>query len=182
MPTVTGAYERIDGAPVIRFERTFPHPVDAVWSAITDPAELERWFPTTVQFTRLAVGEPIAFRFAGDAYPPMTGQFTEVDPPRRLAFTWGDDVLAFELSAAGPAEAPGSAPACRLSFTVALDDAAKAARDGAGWDQCLDMLAVVAGGGAPPRPAHSADWEDYYAQYKARGFPASAEILAPPER
>lgn len=174
MPSVTGAYEQLDGAPVIRFERTFPHPVDAVWSAITDPAELERWFPTTVQFERLAVGEPIAFRFAGDAYPPMRGQFTEIDPPRRLAFTWGDDTLTFALSAA-------DGPACRLSFTVALDDAAKAARDGAGWEQCLDLLAVVAAGGTPPRPGLSADWEDYYAQYKARGFPATAEILAPPE-
>ena len=62
----------LDGQPVVRFERTFPHPVQAVWEAITDPAQLGEWFPTTVEFDRLEEGAPIAFRFAHDAYPPMT--------------------------------------------------------------------------------------------------------------
>jgi uncharacterized protein YndB with AHSA1/START domain len=33
--------------------------VDAVWKAISDPAQLETWFPTTVEFAELRPGAPI---------------------------------------------------------------------------------------------------------------------------
>ena len=95
MPSPTGHYEQVDGLPVVRFERTFPHPVGAVWEAVTDPAQLEKWFPTTVEISALRPGAPIEFHFAQDAYPPMTGEVREVDEPRRLVFTWGDDELTF---------------------------------------------------------------------------------------
>ena len=170
MPNATGSYEEIDGRPVVRFERTFPHAVERVWDAITDPDRLAQWFPTTVEFEQLRAGAPIAFRFAEDAYPPMSGEFREVTPPRRLSFTWGDDVLTFEL-----VEREGGA-VCRLSFDVVLDSADKAARDAAGWDDCLDMLTLVASGEAPARPYRSGSWRARYDQYKEHGFPASAPI------
>lgn len=172
MPT-SGRYETIDGQPVVRFERTFPDPVGAVWEAISDPAQLAEWFPTTVEFERLEPGAPIDFRFAQDAYPPMTGTFVEVQPLRRLSFTWGDDRLTFELSARD-----GGA-SCRLAFSVALDGADKAARDSAGWEQCLNLLAEVAAGRAPQRsaPGDTGDaWREYYEEYQRLGFPATAEI------
>jgi uncharacterized protein YndB with AHSA1/START domain len=170
MPNATGTYEEIDGRPVVRFERTFPHAVDTVWEAITQSARLEAWFPTTVEFEELRAGAPIVFRFAEDAYPSMTGEFREVDRPRRLSFTWGDDVLTFEL-----AERDGGT-ACRLSLNVELDSADKAARDAAGWDDCLDMLAMAASGESAPRPFRSGNWQARYDQYKRQGFPANAPI------
>lgn len=169
MPT-TGTYENANGRPVVRFERTFPHPVRAVWEAITEPGQLEQWFPTTVEFDELSPGAPITFRFPQDAYPPMSGSMLEVQHERRLSFTWGDDVLTFELS---PDE--GGA-ACRLSFTVALDSADKAARDGAGWEQCLDALALVVDGEHPQRPMPADEWRNYYEEYKRAGLPATAPI------
>jgi hypothetical protein len=84
MPTATGSYEQIDGSPVVRFERTFPHAVAQVWDAITDPARLEKWFPTTVEFDTLRAQEPITFRFAEDRYPPMAGAFREVSQLRAV--------------------------------------------------------------------------------------------------
>ena len=170
MPNATGTYQEIDGRPMVRFERTFPHGVSQVWAAITDSSRLGQWFPTTVEFDELRAGAPIAFRFAQDAYPPMSGEFREVSPPRRLSFTWGDDVLTFELD-----ERDGGA-ACRLSFDVVLDSADKAARDAAGWDDCLDMLDVVVSGATPQRPSESGTWQARYDQYKSHGFPASAPI------
>jgi uncharacterized protein YndB with AHSA1/START domain len=170
MPGPTGRYEQVDGLPVVRFERTFPHPVAAVWKAVTDSAQLEKWFPTTVEISELRPGAPIDFRFAQDAYPPMTGEVREVDEPRRLVFTWGDDELTFEL-----AEREDGA-ACRLAFSVILDSADKAARDSAGWDDCLDMLDQVVDGRTPERPYLSDNWRDYYEEYKRRGLPATAEI------
>jgi uncharacterized protein YndB with AHSA1/START domain len=169
MPT-TGRYENRDGQPLVRFERTFPHSVAAVWGAITDPGQLAEWFPTTVEFDRLEVGEEIAFRFAQEAYPPISGVMLDVDPERRLSFTWGDDRLTFELE---PREGD---EACRLVFSVALDSADKAARDAAGWDQCLDMLGAVAGGRSPLRPAATDDWRVYYNEYRRQGLPATAPL------
>jgi uncharacterized protein YndB with AHSA1/START domain len=170
MPNATGTYEQIDGRPVVRFERTFPHAVARVWDAITDPARLEHWFPTTVEFAELAPGARITFRFAEDRFPAMAGAFREVSPPRRLSFTWGEDVLTFELE-----ERDGGA-ACRLSFSVALDSADKAARDAAGWDDCLDMLDIVVAGATPERPWKSESWQARYDEYKQQGFPATAPI------
>jgi uncharacterized protein YndB with AHSA1/START domain len=170
MPT-TGHYDNRDGQPVVSFERTFPHPVSAVWEAVTDPAQLKEWFPTTVEFDQLRAGAPIHFRFAYDDYPPMSGKILEVEPERRLTFTWGDDRLTFDL------EPRDGGSACRLCFSVLLDSADKAARDAAGWEQCLDMLDVVVGGGTPERPMLSGPWRAYYDEYKRLGLPATA----PPE-
>jgi uncharacterized protein YndB with AHSA1/START domain len=166
----TGTYEELAGHPVVRFERTVPHPVQAVWAAITDPAQLQEWFPTTVEFDQLQPGAAISFHFAQDAYPPMHGEVLEVAPPRRLSFTWGDDLLTFEL------EPSDDSAACRLSLSVVLDSADKAARDAAGWDQCLDMLGVVVDGRTPRRPALRDDWRVYYEEYKRLGLPARAPI------
>ncbi|MGZ4168325.1 MAG: SRPBCC family protein [Solirubrobacteraceae bacterium] len=170
MPNATGSYEEVDGRPVVRFERTFPHAVSQVWDAISDPARLEQWFPTTVEFDELRPGAAIAFHFAEDAYPPMHGEFREVSPLRRLSFSWGEDVLTFELD-----ERDGGA-ACRLSLQVVLDSADKAARDAAGWDDCLDMLGMIAAGQTPERPWRSESWQTRYDEYKRQGFPASAPI------
>lgn len=172
MPT-TGTYDDANGQPIVRFERTFPHPVRAVWEAITDPRQLGEWFPTTVEFDQLSAGAPIAFRFPQDAYPPMTGSMLDVQLQRRLSFTWGDDVLTFEL------EPRSDGAACRLSFAIVLDSADKAARDGAGWEQCLDGLALVVGGEHPQRPMPADAWRDYYEEYKRQGVPATAPIPQP---
>ena len=169
MPT-SGTYDPGDGQPTIRFARTFPHPPAAVWAAISQPAQLEKWFPTTVEFEELRAGAPIDFRFTHVDFPPMAGEIREVDAPHRFAFTWGSDVLSFELH---PTE---GGDACRLSFTVALDAAEKAARDGAGWEECLDGLALTVAGEVPRRTSDRERWQRYYEEYKQRGFPATAPI------
>lgn len=170
MARLSGDYSDLGGAPVVRFERTFPHPLAAVWDSITDPERLERWFPTTVEFTALEPGAPIVFRFGEDRYPPMEGEVRAVVPGRLLSFSWGEDVLTFEL------EGRDHGAACRLAFTVELDSAGKAARDAAGWEQCLDALAEVAGGLEPRRPLDVEGWRAYYDGYRERGLPATAEI------
>ncbi|MFZ0041278.1 MAG: SRPBCC family protein [Solirubrobacteraceae bacterium] len=172
--TTSGRYEQVQGLPVVRFERTFAHPVEAVWNAVTEPAQLGKWFPTTVEFAELRVGAAIEFHFPEEAYPPMSGEFREVEPPRRLVFTWGDDELTFEL-----AERDGG-EACRLAFTVVLDSEDKAARDSAGWEQCLDMLEEAVNGGSPRRPPDGKRWKVYFEEYKAQGLPATAWLPGQP--
>ena len=166
---ISGTFDHGDGRPTIRFARTFPHPPAAVWAAISRPDQLEKWFPTTVEFGRLRAGEPIAFRFTEVDFPPMSGEIQEVSEPHRLAFSWGDDLLSFDL------EPTPEGDGCRLSFTVALDAAGKAARDGAGWEECLDGLGDTLGG-RTPRRSDPTRWAGYYEAYKQHGFPATAPI------
>jgi uncharacterized protein YndB with AHSA1/START domain len=170
MTTTSGHFEQREAGPTVRFERTFAHPPGAVWRAITNPAELEAWFPTTVEFSALTPGSPIEFHFAEDRYPSMRGEVREVVDQQRLAFTWGEDVLTFEL------EPRDDGASCRLAFTVVLDAAEKAARDSAGWETCLDGLEALIAGRAPERPAHDARWQKYYDQYRRMGLPATAEV------
>ena len=163
-------YESIGGRPALRFERRIAHPVEAVWGAITEPAELEQWFPTTVGGEMRAGGE-LTFTFVKHDIPPMTGAVTDFDPPSLLAFYWGEDHLRFELA---PAEDGAHTD---LHFTVLLDSVDKAARDGAGWHVCLDRLeASLEGSDERALQAISSGWRDHYDEYAGRGFPATAPI------
>jgi uncharacterized protein YndB with AHSA1/START domain len=122
-----------NGRSTLRFERDLRHPIERVWRAITDPAELNTWFPSRVGLSELNVGARLHFVFEAEQVPPLDGEITELEPPRVLAFTWGVDQLRFELEPA--------AAGCTLVFTCTFtDDGVKAARDGAGWHVCLEVL------------------------------------------
>ena len=101
-----GTLETIDGRPALRFERTLPHPMERVWRAVSDPAELERWFPAAADWTP-AKGETF------EAYG-ATGEVTEVDAPHRLAWTFGSERYSFDLAAHDDG--------CRLVFIHVFDD------------------------------------------------------------
>ena len=44
-----GTYIEHDGRPAVRFRRTYPHPIQRVWAAVTEPEELSHWFPAAVE-------------------------------------------------------------------------------------------------------------------------------------
>jgi uncharacterized protein YndB with AHSA1/START domain len=169
-----GTYETIDQRPALRFERRIHHPVQAVWEAITEPAELGQWFPCEVEVD-LRVGGPMKFTFPEmslpDAASTLLGEVTELDPPTRFAFMWGEDHLHFALE---PADDGAS---CILRFTVELDARDKAARDAAGWHVCLDALERrLAGAEQDPSTGTSGPWREIYEEYQRRGVPAGAPI------
>jgi uncharacterized protein YndB with AHSA1/START domain len=162
-------YVTIEDRPTLSFERRLPHPVDRVWRAITDPDELQHWFPTKVQ-ADLRVGGDMTFTFEAHTLPDgsdtMPGKVTEFDPPRVFAFQWGEDHLRFELE-------PGDRrdDGCLLRLTVALGIRDKAARDAAGWHVCLDRLEARLG-----ENSAGGEWRDYYDEYQRRGVPAGAPV------
>jgi uncharacterized protein YndB with AHSA1/START domain len=163
-----GAYDTIENRPALRFERRLSHPVEVVWQAITEPDELEHWFPSKVALDELRAGADMTFTFENmplDAPSTMTGRVTELDPPRLFEFYWGGDHLRFELEP--------SVDGCVLRLTVLLDAREKAARDAAGWHVCLDRLGRrLAGADAGGRE----DWRERYEEYQRRGVPAGAPI------
>ena len=41
----------VDGRAALRLERRFGHSIERVWRAVTEPAELARWFVAEVPWT-----------------------------------------------------------------------------------------------------------------------------------
>ena len=164
-----GTYEEIDGRPAVRFERRYPHPVDRVWRAVTEPAQLAHWFPTTVEVD-LREGGAMAFTFPDGEMEPMEGSVTALDPPRRFAFLWGEEELRLELEPDGGG--------CRLRFTHLLSSRDTAARNAAGWHVCLDRLVALLSGAAGEAPGSEAtgEWTALYEEYQRRGVPAGAPV------
>jgi hypothetical protein len=93
----------------------------------------------------------------------LTGEVLEVDEPNLLAFTWGEDTLRFELSSEGDGT--------RL---VLIDElpAGAAARNAAGWEQCLDRLE-----GLEPAPD---SWQPRFEHYAAAFAPILGTQEGPP--
>jgi len=150
---------------VLRFERHLRRPVERVWRAVTEPSELAHWFPGAVEID-LTVGGKATFTQPGfEVDPelvPTSGLVTELDPPRLLAFTWGDDLLRFELAP----EAQG----CVLVFSHRFENRASAPRSAAGWNVCVDAL-VATTDGAVQGPADAAaegavSWIRYHERYR----------------
>ncbi len=66
-----------------------PHSVECVWRAISEPAELALWF----------VAKPLWTPARGETFESFGehGEVTELDPPRRLAWTCGVQRFSFDL-------------------------------------------------------------------------------------
>lgn len=147
-----GTLETIGGRPALRFERRLPHTVERVWRAVSDPAELDRWFPAAADWTP-ATGE--IFEVYG-----ATGEVVEADPPRRLTWTFAGDFYSFDLTAQDER--------CLLVFTHVFDDRALAAQTAAGWDAYLSRLEPhLAGDHLSEAEAHS-PWEGVHERYAER--------------
>lgn len=66
-----GTYLEHDGRPAVRFQRIYPHAIERVWAAVTEPTELAHWFPSTVKI-ELRPGGTIEF-FDDPHTGPTTG-------------------------------------------------------------------------------------------------------------
>ena len=156
-----------DGArPAVRLERALKDPPASVWRALTDRQELRRWFPCEiiVEGGRWVVGASLRFPFPAEVIDvTLQGQVLEYDEPRRLAFTWGEETLRFELLPRGEGTL--------LLLTDELP-AANAARNSVGWEDCLDRL-----DGATPS---GASWHSRFDVYAARYQPVVGPQDGPP--
>ena len=122
------------GRPAVRLERHLPDPPSVVWEALTDREQLRRWFPCDVIVASgiWEAGASLSFPFPPDVIDmTLIGEVLTVDKPARLTFTWGEEVLRFELS-------PEDGGTRLVLFNELPPNAA--ARNAAGWDDCLDRL------------------------------------------
>ena len=127
-----------------------------VWSAITDPAQLSRWFGQRAEFTELAVG---ATGFIGfDGYGDFAARIEELNPPHSITYRWGsvmtddnrDDDL-FEKSTIfrltlEEVDGDTSLTVVESGFET-LDDPRRSMEDNrGGWNSELDELVVYVEG------------------------------------
>jgi len=151
-----------DGRTQLRMERALAHPVEKVWRALTEPSELSGWFPAAVELD-LRLDGPISFTFpeGEDAErdqqsmedPDNSGVIRAYDPPRLLEYTWGVEVLRWELTP--------TADGCLLTLTATYDDRPGSASFTSGWTICFDALDRVLGGSAVPEKDY-AELHEYY--------------------
>lgn len=71
------------------FERRFAHPPEAVWAALTDPAQLRKWFMTTATIDGRPGGS--VEMVSGPARLQWTGRILTWDPPRVYEYEWNID-------------------------------------------------------------------------------------------
>ena len=124
-------------------------PPDVVWPHFTDPAAYARWMGSDVDLDPSPGGIYSVTMKEGLL---ASGEFVELDPPRRLVFTWGWEH--------DPLVPPGST---RVEISLVATDGGTLVRlrhhglptrescehHTMGWTQYLGRLEVVVGGGDP---------------------------------
>jgi uncharacterized protein YndB with AHSA1/START domain len=163
-----GRLDRSSTRPQLVFTRTLGHSPEKVWRALTEKEHLKAWFPDTVEGPFEPGGK---LRFVSEEHDfEFDGEVLEFDPPSVLAIRWGTDTLRFELQPDGDGTV--------LTLTDTFDELGKAARDGAGWHECLDLLEVALAG-AQPDFAPGERWGEVHPQY-VKAFGPEASTIGPP--
>jgi uncharacterized protein YndB with AHSA1/START domain len=156
---------------VLRYERRLDHPVDRVWSALTEPDELRGWL-AAAEGLGLREGGAIALRWLNvpddtseweekgveipegrDIAAPIRGTITKLDPPHLVEYETDEmGVLRWELR--------GEGGGCALTFTntIELPEGHAPEQTLAGWHIHLDHLEMVLAGG-------EVDWSNWTDKY-----------------
>jgi uncharacterized protein YndB with AHSA1/START domain len=134
------------------FVRELRHPVERVWSALTEPGQLAAWAPFLADRDLGTVGEATLTMVDGAPEVPMASRVLRAQPPTLLEYDWGGDLLRWEL------EPTASGTRLTLRHTIAeRDDVPKMA---AGWHLCLAVADRLMDGD-PVDPIRGADANNY---------------------
>jgi uncharacterized protein YndB with AHSA1/START domain len=135
-------------SPTLRMERTFDAPAQRVFDAWTSPEVLRRWWhaehdwETTLAEVDLRVGGAVRIVMrdpAKDAEYGGGGQYLEIDPPRRLVFTWYWDGNATRQVIEVDFEEADGVTTVRFTHRDLWDEGAVRDHED-GWSNCFDNL------------------------------------------
>ena len=135
-----GTVTRTGDAYQLVFERRLAQPLEKVWAALTIPERIADWLAEAK--VDLRIGGAFSLRFTEPDYA-FDGVITELDPPRRIAWTWPHaehphSVVRWELFPDGAG--------CRLVLTQTDMHAPHLTDVAAGWHALLECLPGAAGG------------------------------------
>ena len=144
-----------DGRQRLEFRRSWPDPIEDVWSALTEPDRLARWIGAYDGARRPGGrGTFTMTHEEGDhAGEPMT--VVECDPPRRLVVEWvQQDTDAWRVDLDLWTEDGRTF----LTFVQVFPAGADVRDFAMGWHWYLDKLDAEVGGGPAP-----SDWNEFLA-------------------
>jgi uncharacterized protein YndB with AHSA1/START domain len=129
----TGAtVEHGDDRWTLVFVRELRHPPATVWTALTDPAEIGQWAPFTAARDLGHPGAVTLTMVDGDEKADLPGRVLRAEPPSLLEYTWGDDLLRWELEPSGDGT--------RLVLRHTSAERGGEAMVAAGWHLCAVVL------------------------------------------
>jgi len=165
---ILGSLRSADGKGVVRLEDRYDTDLDDLWSAITDPGRLARWYGEVDGDLRLG-GEFRVYIEAADI--ESTGRVEACEPPRRLLVTtresdesWrkGRGAPPFDESIEATLSADGGQTVLVIEvYGLPLD---AIAAYGAGWQIHAENLAAYLAGRA--RIDGEARWNELVAPYQ----------------
>ena len=133
-------------------------PIEKVWSAVTEPAHISKWFGRA-RFDGAGVGATGTLTF--DGYGAVPVRVEAIDEPRMVSYRWGNDDALGELEAEVDPEHSTvftftleSVPdgteltVVETGFETTSDPAANLESHREGWDSELDKLVALLEGGS----------------------------------
>ncbi len=160
----------------LTLERTFAHPPEKVWRALTESELLNQWFPCEVTGS-WEVGGDLKFRFlhgedAGLTEEDLIGKVLTADAPNLLEFTWGKYQYKIELAA--------HEDGCHFLFTEINPNISEGARSAAGWEMCIENIALIINGAQIAMFAFD-KFKEKFAHYSKKFEPTMGPQEGPPE-
>ncbi|WP_067173728.1 SRPBCC domain-containing protein [Microtetraspora niveoalba] len=145
-----GTIERHGEELTFRYERLLARPLDVVWRAVTDPAEIERWSGTGTELDLRPGGLLVSQHKGGHR---VVDRVLRVEPPRLFEHTYFEDVNPSAVVTWRIDAAPTGALLV-LTHRLRMDDIRAAAatiaagddlttilsRNAAGWHHILDLI------------------------------------------
>ena len=149
------AYGVLTEPATLTIQRFLPGPIERVWAYLTESDLRRKWLASGHMEMRVGAPFELVWRNSELTDPPgkrpdgfgeehrMQSEITELDPPRKLAFTWGKSGgVSMELEPRGE----------RVLLTVIhrrLPDRGMMVGVSTGWHTHLDMLAARLAGEEP---------------------------------
>jgi uncharacterized protein YndB with AHSA1/START domain len=137
-----------DQGQVVRIERTFDAPAEDVFDAWTSPEVIERWFipgrdwqtPSAEVDLRVGGTVRVVMRDPSGAPVEAGGEYTEIDRPNRLAFTWtfDDDLSNQQLIEIEFTERDGATTVVFVNSKISEEE--RRDQQYEGWQACLDNM------------------------------------------
>ena len=145
-----------DGRQRLEFRRSWPDPIEDVWSALTEPERLARWIGVYDGERRVGGTGTFAMTHeeGEDAGAPTT--ILECDPPRRLVVEWAQpDSSAWRIDLDLWREDGRTV----LRFVQVFPADADVTDYAMGWHWYLDRFGAELGGSPAPE-----DWDAFVAE------------------
>lgn len=146
------------------FVRELAHSPERVWAALTEPEQLREWSPFDAPRDLGSVGVATLTMSGGDDSEQLPAVVRRADRPTVLEYTWGEDLLRWDLSATP------SGTRLMLRHTVAGGEWVP--RTAAGWHICLDVAERFLDGEPVGRivgdDARQHGWDDLHDVYAER--------------